>query len=164
MSFETELEELVLPPNYAKILWNVSWLSLASAVYACHRGYYDLAIVPGGVWITSINYWRKPDYSWRRYVDMGYVHTALVYQLLRAHNSEHQRIYYTVLAIGCVFFPLGVYFHKKMDVRKSTWCHGMVHLLGNVSNVILYSGYVTPLCHCGWLSWWWGEGDMSITV
>jgi hypothetical protein len=137
---------LALPPSYANLLWYVSWLSLVSALYAYGRGYYDLAIVPGGVWVTSINYWRKPDYSWRRYVDIAYVHTALLYQILRAHESEYRILYYRILAIGCLFFPVGVFFHKKSELRKSTWCHAMVHVLGNVSNFVLYSGYVAPLC------------------
>ena len=153
MSIDKEIENTVLPQELANLLWYVSWLSLASAMYAWNRGHYDLAIVPGGVWITSLNYWRKPNYSWRRYVDIGYVHLGLMYQILRAKDSQHQRIYYTILAIGCGFFPFGIYFHKKIDLPTSTWCHVMVHVLGNVSNVILYSGYVTPLSQCRW--WWW---------
>ena len=155
----TELLGLVLPPNYANVLWYVSWLSLASAIYAWKRGYPDLAAVPGGVWMTSINYWRKPDYSWRRYVDMAYVHTALVYQILRANDSQHQRVYYLILALGCMFFPFGVYFHQKMDLRKSTWCHLMVHLLGNVSNLILYSGYVAPISEAWFVKCSSGVGE-----
>jgi hypothetical protein len=164
MSRGHDLQELIIPQAHADLLWYVSWFSFASAVYAWNQGYYDLAIVPGGVWVTSINYWRKPDYSWRRYVDIGYVHTALLYQMLRAQESEHRRMYYTVLAMGCLFFPFGVYFHQNMHLRRSTLCHLLVHLLGNVSNVILYSGYVIPLSQ----SWMWrrstsrGEKTMDI--
>lgn len=150
---ERDFSSCVLPSRYANILWYVSWLSLASAIYAWRRGHYDLAAVPGGVWITSINYWRKPDYSWRRYVDIGYVHAALLYQVLRAHESEYRMVYYPILAIGCMCFPAGVVYHKRSDFQTSTWCHVMVHVLGNVSNVILYSGYVAPIWEAWFVQW-----------
>ena len=139
---------MVLPPTYSNILWGGSWMSLASALYAIHRGHYDLAIIPGGVWLTSINYWRKPDYSWRRYVDISYVHLSLAYQIWRARNSEYRIYYYTTLAIGCSFFPLGVSFYQSDDICKSTLCHLMVHVFGNISNFILYSGYVDGPSQC----------------
>jgi hypothetical protein len=135
---------LVLPPEHYWFLWSLSWLSLVSALYAVYRGYYDLACVPGGVWITSINYWRYPDYSWRRYVDIAYVHIALVYQALRAYNAEYWIAYYIILAMGMICFPISVYFHKRRP-WTSTILHGMVHILGNVSNFVLYSGSINKV-------------------
>ncbi len=43
-------------------------------------------------------------------------------------------------------FPLSWYYHKP---NSSSWIsiffHSLVHILGNVSNIVLYSGYVPPL-------------------
>lgn len=60
----TKLNSVILYPNQSYFIWKVSWLSLISSIYAISQGYNDLAIVPGGVFLTSINYWRDPDYSW----------------------------------------------------------------------------------------------------
>jgi hypothetical protein len=42
------------------IIYNVSFLSLGSSIYAVYNGYYGLS---DGAFLTSVNYWRKPDYS-----------------------------------------------------------------------------------------------------
>lgn len=78
-------------------LWKISFLSLISCIYAIYKNHYDLALVPGGVFLTSINYWR---------------------------------------------YPLGIYFYKKKLYWYSVYAHSMIHVLGNVSNIILYSGCI----------------------
>lgn len=135
----------VLPPDQSNYLWRLSWLSFASGIYGITQGHYDLAVVPLGVWITSINYWRKPDYSWRRYADITYVHVSLIYQLLRSIEAQYRIPYWIVLGVAVGFYPIGCYFHQTGDNRggwPSTICHGMVHIFGNISNFILYSGNV----------------------
>ena len=135
---------LVLPPAQSNYLWGLSWLSLASGIYGFIQGHHDLAAVPIGVWITSINYWRKPDYSWRRYVDIAYVHVSLAYQLQRSTQAQYRVPYWIVLGVAVGFYPIGCYFHQTEKNRgwTSTICHGMVHIFANISNFILYSGDV----------------------
>jgi hypothetical protein len=38
-----------LKPSQYNIIWNVSWLSLSSSLYAVYKGHYNLAFIPGGV-------------------------------------------------------------------------------------------------------------------
>ena len=135
---------LVLPPDQSRFLWRLSWLSLASGVYGITQGHYDLVVVPIGVWLTSINYWRTPDYGWRRYVDISFVHVSLSYHLFLSLKAEHRFQYWACLSAAISFYPLGCYFHSRKDGSRwpSTLCHGMVHILANISNVILYSGAV----------------------
>lgn len=135
----------VLPMSQCNFLWRLSWLSMFSGIYALYRGYYDLAHVPLGVWLTSINYWRHPDYSWRRYVDIVYVHLAMIYQIVRAYKAQNATAYYAILAFGVSFFPIGVFYHKRGDTWLSTLCHGQVHIFGNISNFVLYAGYVRTI-------------------
>jgi len=139
-------EELILPPVHYWFLWRLSWLSLLSCGYAIYRGYYDLACVPGGVWLTSINYWRRPDYSWRRYFDITYVYLSLIYQTMRAYDAEYAIPYYIILAFGVGCFPISLYFHKK-NQWVSTILHGGVHVFGNISNFVLYSGFIVKICN-----------------
>lgn len=135
---------LVLPPDQSTFLWNLSWLSLFSGIYGIYQGHYDLVVVPIGVWITSINYWRSPDYGWRRYVDISFVHVSLSYHLFLSLRAEYRFQYWACLGAAVAFYPLGQYLHSKKSRSRwpSTICHGMVHILGNVSNVILYSGKI----------------------
>lgn len=132
---------MILPPDQAAFLWGLSWLSLLAGILAITRAYYDLAAVPLGVWVTSLNYWRKPILGWRRMVDMAYVNFALIYQLYRAYTAENAVLYYTIVAVAVCCYPLSVY-----AVKYSSWAatliHGFVHILGNISNIILYSGNV----------------------
>jgi len=139
----------ILPKTHSRYLWRISWISLLSAFYAIYRKYYDLAVVPFGVFLTSINYWRHPDYSWRRYIDIGYVHVALFYQIYRAYGSENMLAYYAILVFGVLFFPVGVYF-TDISPWISTLLHGMVHIIGNISNMVLYRGHVNPFSGVGY--------------
>lgn len=134
--FDGLYKGLTLPPAQANYIWTLSWLSLGSGI-----------LVPLGVWLTSINYWRHPDFSWRRFVDIIYVHMSLAYQISRAVRAQYAISYFCVLSVGVFFFLIGLYFHKKQP-WLSTLCHGMSHILGNVSNVILYSGNISCLVWC----------------
>jgi hypothetical protein len=135
----------ILSPKQYSCIYKVSFLSLVSTGYACYRGHYGLAFVPGGTFITSIIYWRKPDYSWRRYLDMTYVTSGLCYQLIRAYYSEYPRLYYTTAGIAVLFYGLGIHFYKKKQYWCSTYAHCMLHVFGNISNLILYSGEILPM-------------------
>lgn len=133
----------VSPPSHAKFFSRLAWLSFISGLYALYREYYDLSAVPLGVWLTSLNYWRLPEYkSWRRTMDMFYVHVSLAYQLFRARNAEYGLVYYLIIAFAVTFFPISWKYHSKGMTHAGALFHGLVHVFGNVSNVILYSGKV----------------------
>lgn len=134
---------LCLPQYIANYLWFLSWLSLVSGLFAIVMHHYDLCAVPLGVWFTSILYWAKPDYSWRRYFDITYVHLSLTYQLIRARDAEYRVAYYITVGIGMIAFPIAMYFKNK-STWMSTFFHGLVHVFGNISNIILYAGNVPP--------------------
>jgi hypothetical protein len=134
--------ECVLNPDQYKIIYNTSFLSLGSSMYALYNGHYDLSICSGGVFLTSINYWIYPDYSWRRYLDMTYVKLALFYQLYSAYRSQYMIHYYSLMFFAISFYPLGIYYHKKNLFWHSTCSHCLIHIIANVANIILYSGKI----------------------
>lgn len=138
----------ILPYAQYNYLWRISWLALGATAYAMYNNHYEFAPFTFMVFLTSINYWRKPDYSWRRYCDMVAVQIAFWYHIVRAYQSEYHTIYYITAwtAAGC--FPISIYYYKKNMYWHSTYSHSMIHILGNMSHIILYSGYVVPM-----LSW-----------
>ena len=138
--------------TYSSFIFRVSFISFLSSIYALHCECYDLAAVPGGVFLTSVNYWRDPVYGWRRNLDMSYVAAALTYQNYRAYHllspsspSSSSQLpalltYYTLMGIGIGCYPLSVHLYKKKDIWSSTYVHCLVHVLANIANVVLYSG------------------------
>lgn len=103
----------ILYPEQYKIIYNVSFLSLGTSMYALYNGHYYLSMCPGGVFLTSINYWIYPDYSWRRYLDMTYVKLALIYQLYKSYGSQYMVHYYLLMVLAFSMYPLGIYYYKK---------------------------------------------------
>jgi len=96
----------ILEPDQYKNIYNVSFLALGSCAYAAYKGHYILSICPGGVFLTSINYWYYPDYSWRRYLDMTYVSLALFYQLYKAYGAQYGTFLFTYDCCG-KYVPIG---------------------------------------------------------
>lgn len=133
----------VLPPKQYQYLYRLSYLSLLSGSYALYQGHYDLALVPFGVFLTSINYWRHPTKSWRRSIDITYVTCCLLYQTYRSFGASNQFWYLIILICGMACFPFGEYYRTRNPTKSALW-HGGVHLLGNVSNCVLYAGVVSP--------------------
>ena len=61
---------------------NMRWLDRVSfqlfiiSIYAFNNEQYFMSVVLGLLTITSFNFWRKPNYSWRRIVDRIYAKIA----------------------------------------------------------------------------------------
>ena len=142
--YETLTEDgCILYPEQCYYLCKISISSLIASLYALYKEYYELALIPFGVFLTSINYWIHPDYGWRRKLDIIYVSCSLTYQVTRAYRAENAYYYYALLGIGISSFPLGVLYRN--NVRASTFLHSLVHIFGNISNIVLYSGSIPKL-------------------
>ncbi len=133
----------ILPKSQSNVLWYSSWLFLASGIYGYSRNYIELSLAPFLVFFTSILYWKHPDYSYRRYVDVITVNTGVVYIALRARHCENRMMYYPLLVISCLCFYLGYYFKKK-STWISTFFHMLLHIFGNLAFVVIAMGSTTP--------------------
>ena len=136
----------VLHPTQCALIRKMSILSLLSATYAFYKSHYDLVLVPGGIFVTTLIYWKNPRYdSWKRIVDITYVNLGLLYQLIRAYNSEHHKLYYTIIFASLFFYPISFYYYNKKLYWYSTYAHIMLHIGANISNLVLYSGTINSL-------------------
>jgi hypothetical protein len=135
------MECILYPPQY-NLIYNVSFLTAGSCIYALYNGHYYMSICPGTVFITSINYWSYPDYSWRRYLDMVCVKLALSYQIYKAYRSPYMLHYYILVFMAACMYPLGIYYFRKKQYWHSTYAHCLLHIIANIANVILYSGKI----------------------
>jgi hypothetical protein len=136
--------QLSLQPIYSKWLWRSSWLHCVSIVCSWLTGAYDLTMLAAVVLFTSLNYWRKPDYGKRRYMDIICVQVALWWMALRSFSThEPHRTNAWILGIVMIIcYMVSVWLHK----RTPKWCtffHSLVHLSGNLINVVMCAGIST---------------------
>ena len=135
----------ILYPDQCSFICKISILSLIASIYAVYKEKYDLALVVFGVFLTSLIYWHKPTNCWRKTLDIIYVKFALFYHMIIAYNSEYYTLYYITIFISLCFYPLGIYLYNNKMYWESTYAHSMVHIIANISNIILYTGYVIPV-------------------
>jgi len=138
---QPNIDKYVLEPAQCKIIYNMAYLSLVTSLYATYQQQYMLACCTSGVFVTSICYWSKPTFDTpRRYIDIVYVSSSLVYQLYRAYYSQYSVMYYSIMLCAVSFYPLGYYYYNRNRYWESTYAHCMLHILANIGNIVLYSG------------------------
>ena len=76
-----------LYPEQYRLLSYTSCIPAFVSIYGFKRGYWDLASLSLGGAITSVLYWTKPDYSWRRTLDVNFIRAAMLYHCLRGYNT-----------------------------------------------------------------------------
>ena len=106
------------------VLWKTSWLSLLSCVHAVLARKYDLALTTGTVFLTSINYWRNPDYSWRLGLDLNTVRIAVSYHAIKARGRKD------VYVLGCT----GIGCYAASQRVFPTTLHALLHVFGAAAN------------------------------
>ena len=126
-------------PEQYWLLWHTSWFSLISGLFAFFLKKYDFAFFDIVVFLTSINYWCYPDYSYRRYLDIGFVYAALAYHLYTAYGRPRAYVYYMITGIGLTCFPIAVFFYHHNMLWASTFSHSAIHMFANMANIILYT-------------------------
>jgi len=129
--------------QYMVIFW-IAPLAACSSLWAMYQHYYDLSFVCMGVYLTSVNYWRKPDYSWRRYVDMIAVKVAFAYHLFCAYGAEYCVWYIAFVCAALFSYYMGIVLFRQNLIWLSVFAHCMLHVFANVGNYVLYSGYLNP--------------------
>jgi hypothetical protein len=140
-------KDLVYVPENSRILWSSSWLFLGSSIYTVYNHHYDLVIVPGGLFLTSINYWRDPHFnSWQRTLDVNYIYFSFSYQLMRCYSAQYI-VHFLLGLLVCLFlYKLSLMtFNYKMFLL-STLLHSSLHIFANLSILGLNSGYIEPFC------------------
>ena len=136
------MSELVLPPQYSNLIYKVCYLLPITFLYGFYQQKYDLAAILFCGFLTSINYWRNPTFGLRRKIDMTAIPVGLIYHAIRAYKSPHYFAYYALNLMCVLLYPTGCYFYNKKYYWVSTYLHCMVHIFGNASFLVLYSGKI----------------------
>ena len=144
---EDQDKDLVYVPENSRILWSTAWLFLGSSVYTVYNRHYDLVIVPGGLFLTSINYWRDPHFnSWQRTLDVNYIYFSFTYQIMRCYNAQYVLHCLLGLAFCCFLYKLSLMTFNAKMFFISTLLHSSLHIFANLSILRLNSGYIEPFC------------------
>ena len=140
-------KDLVYLPECSRILWTSSWLFLGTSAYTVYNLHYDLVIVPGGLFLTSINYWRDPHFnSWQRTLDVNYIYFSFSYQLMRCYSAQYILHFLLGLAFCCFLYKLSLITFDYKMFFLSTLLHSSLHIFANLSLLGLNSGYIEPFC------------------
>ena len=132
--------ETILPYNQYILIYRSSFITFFTFLYALYMKLYLISIFPGSIFLTSINYWKKPMYSYRRTLDIVVVTTSISCQHYLAYNSQYQEIYYFLFLIGQILYLLGKYYYNKKEYLISTYLHISFQAISNFATVILCSG------------------------
>jgi hypothetical protein len=132
-----DASEYIIPKANGRYICIMSLFGLISGICAIKEGLYNLAIAPVGIFITSVNYWRKPVYGLRRNVDLVYVTCSLIYHILYSIRVQYAAIYCSIITIAFLCWPLSWYFYRKKYIWTSTILQSMIHFVGNIANISL---------------------------
>ena len=130
----------ILPTSHCKFLKAMSGLTFMSAMYGIYKKQYILGSSPLVVVITALNYWRKPDYGWRRNIDIAAVITGFALHYYTSFKTNQQRMYATNMCICGGLYGLSWYLYKKGYNWLSTISHGLIYVSLNTADSLLYKG------------------------
>jgi len=136
----------IYEPIQYNYLWKSSCMFLVTTCYAVYQTKYEFIVFPTGIFLTSINYWRKPVYnSWQRSLDVFYVYFSVFYNIFRSLGAEYMYQFNSFVLLGLLFYILSNYNHRKKRLYMSALLHSIAHLLGNVALLYLYSGEILTM-------------------
>ena len=139
-------DNCIFDPSQSYFILKSSFLFLLSSFHSIYNMHYDLSLIGVGLFITSINYWRKPLYkSWRKDLDVNYVRFALLYYFYKSYHSDYFITYNTIMTISILFYPFSIYLYNKKLYWYSVYAHSTLHLGATCASIILQSGYIPPI-------------------
>lgn len=133
---------MIVPKAQANYILSLSALSFLSGFYGLSQGHYTYGSIPVSVGLTTILFWSHPINGWRRWLDIAVSVGGAVVLLSNATGAENRVPYYTLKAAAISCYPLGHYCYNRGFAWGGMLWHGGIHILGNLANVVLYSGRI----------------------
>ena len=91
----------IYEPIQYNYLWKSSCMFLVTTCYTVYQAKYEFIVFPAGVFLTSINYWRKPVYnSWQRSLDVFYVYFSIFYNMFRSLGAKYMYQFNSFVLLG----------------------------------------------------------------
>jgi hypothetical protein len=97
----------IYEPIQYNYLLKSSCMFLVTTCYTVYQAKYEFIVFPTGIFLTSINYWRKPVYnSWQRSLDVFYVYFSVLYNIFRSFGAEYVYQFNSFVLLGLLFYIL----------------------------------------------------------
>ena len=128
-----------IPKANKKYICIMSLFNVISASYAVKERQYNLAIGPFGIFVTSVNYWRKPVSKIWRNMDITLVISSLIYHTLYSIRVQNATMYCTIMTIAIICWNLSRILYYKKYIWASTILQSVAFITGNMGNVSLIS-------------------------
>lgn len=141
-------EHMICSAEEARLLWRTSWTCApAAAIQYFYYSNADIAAISLLVLMSSLVYWHKPTYGWRRNTDMICVFIGITHNMYCASSATNPNSYYFFTALGVNIYGIGWYYYKRGELHKSIYMHSLVHICANIANTCLASSQLnhTPI-------------------
>jgi hypothetical protein len=129
-----------LPYKYSKYLVMSSCLMSLSALFALYFDEGFISIYFFLLFLTSINFWRKPQYGIRHKIDKMLVYTGVIYFLFYTYillNKEFYRIMFLNLFICVLSFDIIERICCYFNSTKWIIFHMTVHLYVSIMGLFI---------------------------
>jgi hypothetical protein len=134
------MTKLILEKQYSNRIFYTSLVSLLSVFLALYLQLYNFAFISSSVLLSSVIYWNNPINNIRRKIDICIVINSSIYQTYNSIlylQNNNLLLYIFLLYLGSICYYKARK-NKNQDI-SSKW-HCMIHIIGNISNIVLYIG------------------------
>lgn len=131
--------DCLTPPQQAKIIYRVSWLSAVTGIVGIYYGYRWLGFFTIIGSIIAQLYWSNPTYSFRRTIDMISVQVLLWSHMWFAFGTPIFILYAAIQLLGALAYAVSWILDKQGSIWAATFSHVVVHICTNISLLLLYT-------------------------
>jgi hypothetical protein len=139
--FEENIVEdnLIVSKRQAYIMYLYSHLWILNTLYGLYKLHYINIMAPFLVSCTSLLYWKKPKYDWRRNIDILACVMSSAYVTYIMYSSEYWILYLIIKKLGLLSYAIGHYYHNKNRLGMGLFCHMLVHVSAHISCIIMFN-------------------------
>jgi hypothetical protein len=132
-------DKLLMPLSYSKFLFLSSFSMLISAIIAIIVNDLCVTLYFLILFLTSINYWRRPEYGFRRNIDMFVVKCGIIivfYQVCLLKNEFCRFVFLSMSFCSTIFYIIE---HILVYFNSLKWIifHMTIHLYMSLSALFI---------------------------
>jgi len=130
-----------LPYKYSKYLFLSSFLMALTALIAIYFNEGFTSLYYFLLFLTSINFWRKPQYGLRHKIDKLLVYAGVVYVFIYIYillNKEFYRIMFINLFLCILMFNMLEHICCYLQSTKWIVFHMAIHLYASIMGLFIF--------------------------
>ncbi len=138
----------ILEKKYSLILLTSSLMFGINSIYGLYNYLYndmiflDCLLSNTFLFITSVNYWRKPTSGFRRNIDLVACLINLFYNTYSVYNCQYSWIGFIVIKCVMGFYVISWIYHNKNRIKLGIFWHIMSQLSGCIGNLFIFAGII----------------------